>query len=87
MEKVLRGLSYNICLVYLDDINVHSKTFSDHLHNLQQVFDKLVDANLKLSPSKCQLFRKEVLFLGHTISAAGIATDPNKLLVFQKSNT
>ena len=46
MEKVLRGLSYNICLVYLDDIIVHSKTFSDHLHNLQQVFDRLVDANL-----------------------------------------
>ena len=79
MEKVLRGLSYNICLVYLDDIIVHSKTFSDHLHNLQQVFDRLVDANLKLSPSKCQLFRKEVLFLGHTISAAGIATDPKKI--------
>ena len=50
MEKVLRGLSYNNCLVYLNDIIVHSKTFSDHM-NLQQVFDRLVDTNLKPSPS------------------------------------
>jgi len=30
MELVMSGLTYNICLVYLDDIVVFSKTFEDH---------------------------------------------------------
>ena len=34
---------------------------------------------LKLSPKKCSLFQKEVQYLGHLISAAGVSMDPNKL--------
>ncbi|KAF8781568.1 Retrovirus-related Pol polyprotein like [Argiope bruennichi] len=37
------------------------------------------EANLKLSPSKCHLFRREVACLGHIISAEGVRTDPDKI--------
>ncbi|GFR30068.1 retrovirus-related Pol polyprotein from transposon 17.6 [Trichonephila clavata] len=37
------------------------------------------EANLKLSPSKCHLFRREVTYLGHIISAEGVRTDPDKI--------
>lgn len=79
MERFLHGLSYDICLVYLDNIIVHSKTFDEQIENLKFVFERLKDANLKLCPNKCQLCQTEVLFLGHKISENGISTDPNKI--------
>ena len=36
------------------------------------VFDRLREHGLKLKPSKCQLVRKEVQYLGHLVSAEGI---------------
>jgi RNase H-like domain found in reverse transcriptase/Reverse transcriptase (RNA-dependent DNA polymerase)/Integrase zinc binding domain/Integrase core domain/gag-polyprotein putative aspartyl protease len=78
METVLRGLDWRTCLVYLDDIIVLGKTFDEHLRNLGEVFRKLGAANLKLSPKKCRLFKKEVKFLGHVVSVDGVGTDPEK---------
>jgi hypothetical protein len=37
METVLRGLTYDSCLVYLDDVIVIGRTFQEHLLNLQSV--------------------------------------------------
>ncbi|GBL99944.1 Transposon Ty3-I Gag-Pol polyprotein, partial [Araneus ventricosus] len=50
METVLRGLSSEACLVYLDDIIIVGQTFEEHLNNLRKVFQRLQKANLKLSP-------------------------------------
>ncbi|GFT08815.1 retrovirus-related Pol polyprotein from transposon 17.6 [Nephila pilipes] len=79
METVLRGLSYEACLVYLDDIIIVGRTFEDHFRNIRRVLEKLKIANLKLNPSKCNLFRREVDYLGHIISAEGVRTDPEKI--------
>ncbi|GBM39276.1 Transposon Ty3-I Gag-Pol polyprotein [Araneus ventricosus] len=79
METVLRGLSSEACLVYLDDIIIVGRTFEEHLNNLRKVFQRLQKANLKLSPKKCRLFQKEVTYLGHVISAEGVKTDPGKI--------
>ena len=79
MEKVLSGLSWKICMVYLDDIIILSKTFDEHLENLRQVFERLKSANLKMNPKKCCLLQKQVSFLGHIVDANGISTDPSKL--------
>ncbi|GFY02093.1 retrovirus-related Pol polyprotein from transposon 17.6 [Trichonephila clavipes] len=72
METVLRGLSYESCLVYLDDIIIVGHSFEEHLKNIRRVLQKLKEANLKLSPFKCHLFRLEVTYLGHIISAEGV---------------
>lgn len=44
-----------VCLVYLDDIVVLGKTFSDHLANLELVLARLQKANLKLARKKCSV--------------------------------
>ena len=54
MDIVLSGLSWDICLVYMDDIIVLSKTFEEHLVNLQAVFDRLFKYNLYVKLSKCK---------------------------------
>ncbi|GFX79068.1 retrovirus-related Pol polyprotein from transposon 17.6 [Trichonephila clavipes] len=79
IETVLGGLSYEACLVYLDDIIIVGRSFEEHLKNIKRVLQKLKEANLKLSRSKCHLFRREVTYLGHIISAEGVRTDPDKI--------
>ncbi|CAC5376668.1 Retrovirus-related Pol polyprotein from transposon 297,Retrovirus-related Pol polyprotein from transposon 17.6,Retrovirus-related Pol polyprotein from transposon 412 [Mytilus coruscus] len=49
------------------------------LKNLRSVFDRLKGAGFKLKPKKCTLFAKKVNFLGHVVTAEGVATDPEKI--------
>ena len=79
METVLRGLQWQICLIYMDDIIVFGTDFNEELHRLKSVFSRLRDAGLKLKPKKCKFFQKSVPFLGHIVSNKGVATDPEKI--------
>lgn len=83
MEIVLRGLQFDKCLVYLDDIIVMGKNFDLALENLKLVLLRFREANLKLKVSKCKLFQKEVVFLGHQVSEAGITCDPQKTKIIK----
>ena len=79
MNLILSGLTYETCLVYLDDIIVYAPTLEAHMARLEAVFERIRQARLKLRPDKCHLLQKEVKFLGHVISAHGISMDPGKL--------
>lgn len=79
MEKVLVGLPPTECLVYLDDLLVHGKTFQAALASLREVLRRVTEAGLKLHPEKCQFLRKEVTFLGHRVGEDGISTEPCKV--------
>ena len=79
MTMVLAGLHWDICLVYIDDIIVMGRSFEEHLENVEQVFQRLRMANLKLKPTKCRLFKERVTFLGHVVSSRGIEPDPVKI--------
>ncbi|GFV17974.1 retrovirus-related Pol polyprotein from transposon 297 [Trichonephila clavipes] len=79
METVLKGLTFEACLIYLDGVIIGGRTFEEHLQNIRKVLSKLRDANLKLNASKCKFFQKEVNYLGHIISAEGVRTDPEKV--------
>ena len=67
-EDVLRGLQWQECLIYMDDIKSPSSTFEEVLDRLESIFIRLRGANLKLKPSKCVLFQTKVNFLGHVVS-------------------
>ncbi|XP_032428228.1 uncharacterized protein LOC116725923 [Xiphophorus hellerii] len=79
MERVLAHIPRSRCAVYLDDLLVHADSFEAALANLQEVFDTIRQANLRLHPQKCHLLQRETTFLGHVISAAGVSTDPDKV--------
>ena len=83
METVLRGLQWEICLVYLDDIIIFGKTFNETLARLKTVISAIKRAGLKFKAKKCSLFQKSVQFLGHVVSSDGIATDPEKVKEIQ----
>lgn len=56
MELVLAGLQWKSCLVYLDDVIIVGKTFSEHLHNLRGVLNRIREASLKLKPATFALY-------------------------------
>ena len=79
MESVLMGLSRSRCMVYLDDVMVIGRNFTEHLENLWEVFGRFRQANLKLKPEKCFLASSEVLYLGYVVSREGISADIQKV--------
>ena len=83
MNSLLGSMQWEQILIYLDDILVFGKDFEQHLSRLQKVFATLIKAKLKLKPQKCQLFQKSVAFLGHTVSAEGIAPLQEKIEVMK----
>jgi hypothetical protein len=78
IEIVLAGLLWAICIVYLDDVIVFSENFAQHLARLREIFKRMREHNIKLKPSKCLFFKKEVKYLGHIITEDGVAPDPAK---------
>ena len=87
MEKVLAGLQWQICLVYLDDVIIYSRNTGEHVERLETILKRICEAGLKLKPSKCHLFCERVLYLGHQVSARGIETDPDKIRAVQEWGT
>ena len=76
---MLAGLKWNILLIYIDDVLIYSKTFQDHLRDLEEVFDRLIEANMQLYPSKRHYIQRQLLYLGHQVSGEGIKPDPKKV--------
>lgn len=78
MSRVLEGLNWEYCVLFIDDILVSSRSYDEHLTRLQAVFDRLKGANLKLKIRKCIFGKRKISFLGHVVSPEGIAPDPHK---------
>ena len=53
-----------------------SRTLTEHLQHLKLVIGRLLEAGLKLQPSKCHFVRKEVVYLGHIITPDGLKPNP-----------
>lgn len=79
MEKVVGDMNLLQVLVYLDDLIIFGKTLEEHEERLLKVLDRLEEAGLKVSLDKCQFCQPRVKYVGHIVSAEGIATDPAKV--------
>lgn len=79
MDTVLRGLKWQTCLCYLDDIVVFAPDFTTHLHRLKCVLTCLTNAGLQLNLKKCHFAARKLTILGHVVSKHGVQPDPAKL--------
>ncbi len=76
MSKVLGRIESklgNLEQCYIDDIVIATNTVSEHLDRLEQVFECLLQAGLKLKAAKCQVLQTEVIFLGKHIKDGKIS--------------
>ena len=79
MEDCLGDLHLSICVIYLDDLIIFSRTYEEHLERLEKVMDRLRECGLKLAPKKCKFFKERVCYVGHVVSECGIEADPAKV--------
>lgn len=84
MEKVLGPMNFLRLLIYLDDILVFSKGFETHLGRLEETFQRLLSANLKLKPGKCSFAHSQTKFLGFIVSRNGLVPNPVKVMAITK---
>ena len=73
METCLGELHLQWCIIYLDDRIIFSKTPKEHSTRLR------AEAGPKLNPSKCEFFKRWIVYLGLIVSKDGIETDPKKI--------
>jgi hypothetical protein len=66
-------------VVFIDDILIYSKNEEEHAKHLQIVLMRLREHQLYAKFSKCMFWLEEIQFLGHVLSAKGIAIDPSKV--------
>ena len=79
MNTVLNNTLWKYTMVYIDDINVYSSTWEDHLKHLEEVFKRLRKAGLKINPDKCHFGTQELQFLGYIVGINGIKPDESKI--------
>ena len=79
VTQALKGLIGKCCVVYLDDILIHSRTPEEHLTHLELVLQRLKQHRLFARLRKCEFNQQEIKYLGRIINAEGRKPDPNKV--------
>ena len=65
--------------IYIDGMVVKSKMESNHVNDLENIFDILRKYKLRLNASKCSFGVKLGKFLGYMVTNHGIEVNPNQI--------
>ncbi|CAN6447952.1 unnamed protein product [Victoria cruziana] len=79
MHRVFRKYLDRFVIVFINDILIYSSDKETHAQHLHTVLQTLRDHRLYGKLSKSKFWLEEVAFLGHVISAQGVAVDPAKI--------
>lgn len=80
MDDLLGDLRDKGVSVYLDDILVHAKTFSECRETLETVLNRLERAGLTINVEKCKFFPQKLLYLGHILQQGHILPDRERVM-------
>ncbi|WVZ76052.1 hypothetical protein U9M48_024054 [Paspalum notatum var. saurae] len=79
MNLILKEELDQFEVVFTDDILIYSKTHEQHEKHLRAVLEKLRKNKLYGKFSKCEFWLKEVVLLGHVLTAEGVSVDHEKI--------
>jgi transposase InsO family protein len=79
MNSVFMDYLDKFVVIYIDDILVYSKTDEEHAEHLRLILTRLREHRLYAKFSKCEFWLDNLVFLGHVISASGVAVVPDKV--------
>jgi hypothetical protein len=82
-ELTVKGLER--ILVYIDDILCHAQNHEQHRRDLQELFHRLRNVNLKLNLKKCEFGSTNVAYLGFRLTPEGILPGADKLKVVREA--
>ena len=72
MDRVMCGMHWSRCLVYLDDVISFGLTAPEALLQLEEVLERLSKFGLQLKAKKCTFMQTEVAFLGLIVGWPGL---------------
>ena len=78
IRRVLGNLVNHGVIPYLDDIIIYAENEQEHLTLLRGVFNRLLNANIKLRLEKCRFAQHEVEYLGFVVSHGQQKPSPSK---------
>jgi hypothetical protein len=84
MNKVFMEELDRFVMVFIDNILIDSETMEEHEEHLRIVLERLRQQKLYAKFSKCEFWMEKVAFLGHVLSAEGIAMDLSKVELVTK---
>ncbi|RWS07928.1 pol polyprotein-like protein [Dinothrombium tinctorium] len=79
MDKALNLVRFDCAEDFIDDCLVHSESREKHFTDLERTLKCIENANIKLRPTECEFFQRQIKFLGHIISSEGIETGDDKI--------
>ena len=66
----------NLVMSYVDDVVIATPTLEDHIDQLDEIFGCMKRAGLKCKPSKCEILRDSIKYLGRMVGTHGVRPDP-----------
>ena len=66
----------NLVMCYVDDVVIATPTLEDHIDRLDEVFGCMKRAGFKCKPSKCEILRDSIKYLGRMVDRHGVRPDP-----------
>jgi hypothetical protein len=84
INRCMTGLMDTICVVYLDDILVYSKTRQQHVKDVKEVLNRLREFQLYASLEKSEFFVDHTEFLGYQVTPNGVTIDPERTQTIQE---
>lgn len=79
MNTTLAPLLRKGCVSFFDDILIYSQSYEEHLEHIRLVLQLLQKDQWQVKMTKCSFAQRQLRYLGHIISEAGVATDPDKI--------
>ncbi len=83
MSEVFKDLGSKFLKVFVDDLDVHNETWEEHLQQLDVVFYKFREINLKLNPNKYCFAAKRLHFWAMWLVKKAPYQIPTKLRQFR----
>ena len=87
MNIALSELLGSECLLYMDDIIVHSDTIENHINKIESIFKRLQEVGLTIKLEKCNFLQSEIKYLGHNISHDGLSVHSDQFEPVLKAAT
>lgn len=72
INNIFSDYMYRTMIAYLDDICCFGKNFEESYDRLEQIFERLEEAGLKLRTDKCFFFNSQIDLLGQKVSKDGL---------------
>lgn len=80
MNIIFQPFLRRFVIVFFDDILIYSRTFAEHIDNLQSVFGCLESHQFFLQLPKCTFAQPSIACLGHIVTTNGVRPDPKKIV-------